>query len=267
VQTNIPAIFISHGAPTLAIETSEYQQDLREFAKNIERPSAILTVSAHWEQNRPLLITASDHPKTIHDFWGFPQELYEIQYNAPGNPQLARKIALELTKSGFPTEPTQERGIDHGTWVPLSIMYPKATIPVLQLSIPTPRSRRDLFRLGQILSRFREENIMILGSGGVVHNLRLAMPNFRRGNKRIKPDPWAVKFDQWVKEKLETQSFEDLLEAQNKAPEFRKAAPTSEHFDPIALIIGTARGKEGIVTIHESIEYGNLSLRSFATEA
>ncbi len=267
MPTNAPAVFISHGAPTLAIESGNYQEDLRRFAKNIDQPSAILSVSAHWEQQRPLQITASAQPETIHDFWGFPRELYDIQYRAPGNPQLARQIATKLTVSGFPTQPNHERGLDHGTWVPLSIMYPEMSIPVLQLSIPIPRNTRELFKLGRVLSQFRQENLMIVGSGGVVHNLRLAMRNFSADKKHIKPDHWAVEFDQWVDEKLQARSFEDLLEAENKSPLFRKAAPTSEHFDPIATIIGATSKKEGIATIHASIQYGNLSLRSFATEA
>ncbi len=267
MHKDIPAIFISHGAPTLAIENGKYQKSLKRFAKNIQRPSAILAVSAHWEQHKLLQITASTRPKTIHDFWGFPSELYDIQYSAPGSPQLAQKIATKLTASGFSTELNHERGLDHGTWVPLSIMYPEMSIPVLQLSIPKPRSSKELFKLGQVLSEFRNEGIMIFGSGGVVHNLRLAMRNFQLRKKHLEPDSWAVEFDQWVEEKLLTRSFDDLLQAADKMPLFRKAAPTSEHFDPILLVIGTINRKEGVTTIHESIEYGNLSLRSFATEA
>ena len=267
MQFNIPAVFISHGAPTLAIETGKYQEDLQRFAKDIDRPSAILSVSAHWEQRTPLQITSSAQPETIHDFWGFPEELYEIQYNAPGNPKLAQRIAEKLTSSGFPTETNPKRGLDHGTWVPLSIMYPERSIPVLQLSIPIPRTSKELFKLGQILLEFRAEDIMLFGSGGIVHNLRLAMSNFSRGKKHITPDSWAVDFDQWVNERLANRSFMDLLEVADKMPLFRKAAPTTEHFDPVAIVIGATSEKEGIATIHESIEYGNLSLRSFATQA
>ncbi len=263
---SLPAVFVSHGAPTAALEWGKYQQELRQFAQSIERPEAILSISAHWQHNAPLQLTASSNPATIHDFWGFPEELYRMKYDAPGSPELAVVIAQHLGRHGIQTQLNYDWGLDHGTWVPLSFMFPEADIPVLQLSIPIPRSPEEMFRIGQALQLFRDKGILIFGSGGVTHNLRLAMQNVAMGNRNLKPDQWAKDFDSWLAERLEQRDTDQILEIAEVNPLFRIAAPTTEHFDPIHLILGVTKANEGYRTIHESIEFGNLSLRSFSTE-
>ena len=145
-------------------------------------------------------------------------------------------------------------------------MYPDKDIPVLQISIPIPRNPEDLWKIGQIIRGFREEDVLILGSGGITHNLRLAMRNYADGKENIKPDSWAKEFDSWIANVLAEGAFQSVLRA-SQHPLFKMAAPTTEHFDPIHLVLGTLSPKEGIKTIHEEIKFGNLSMRSFVSEA
>ncbi|RMG20857.1 MAG: dioxygenase [Methanobacteriota archaeon] len=261
-----PSIFISHGSPMEAVEWGQYQENLRKFAKEIGKPEAIVSVSAHWQYYQPVLITSNAIQNTIHDFYGFPEQLYLLKYEAPGNPSLAHRISEILTNSGIETRLTDEWGLDHGTWVPLRIMFPEADIPVLQISIPIPRSSKDLNIIGRVLYQLRKEKIMLMGSGGITHNLRLAMQNVMMNKPNVKPDNWAEEFDSWIKERLEEGKFEDILHAQ-KHPLFNVAAPTTEHFDPVHFILGSLDSKEGIRQIHEEIKFGNLSMRSFASES
>lgn len=261
----MPSIFVSHGSPMEAIEWGKYQENLRSAAKEFEKPAAIVSVSAHWQYYQPVQITANRIQRTIHDFYGFPKELYELKYDAPGNPKLASLISSLLERAGIQSQLTTEWGLDHGTWVPLKIMYPDADIPVLQVSIPIPRSSEDLFKIGNLLKELRRNGVLLFGSGGVTHNLRLAMQKMAKGLTNAKPDDWALQFDSWIKEKLEEQKYGDILQVE-KHPLFRIAAPTTEHFDPIHFILGTLDPKEGIRQVHDEIKFGNLSMRSFITE-
>ena len=261
-----PSIFISHGAPTEAIEWGRYQENLKQYAMEIGKPRAIVSISAHWQNSLPVLITSNEVQRTIHDFYGFPEQLYSLKYDAPGEPKLAKKIALLLSDIGIKSKLTSEWGLDHGTWVPLKIMYPSADVPVLQVSIPIPRSPKELKLIGETLQSLRDEGVMLMGSGGVTHNLRLAMQNLISERSELKPDSWAYEFDKWIKDQLEEGKFHQIFEV-DKHPLFPIAAPTTEHFDPIHFMLGTLKPNEGIRQIHEQIKYGNLSLRSFASEA
>ncbi|MFW9856724.1 MAG: DODA-type extradiol aromatic ring-opening family dioxygenase [Candidatus Thorarchaeota archaeon] len=270
----LPSIYIGHGSPTNAIETGKYQTDVAQYASSIDDISAIVAVSAHWEQYIPLQITSASIPGVIYDFYGFPDEMYRLEYNAPGNPKLAIRIARMLKSKGWETTLNSQQGLDHGTWVPLRLMYPEADIPVLQLSIPIPRSPENMFKIGAILSPLREEGILFMGSGNLIHNLPYVMYQLRQG--KLDPsaltssgpvDDWAQETDEWIKERLDNLEVDRLLQAPEKAPNFKMAAPTTEHFDPIYFVLGTLRAGETVHNFHEGIQAGSLSMRSFALEA
>jgi 4,5-DOPA dioxygenase extradiol len=268
-----PSVYIGHGAPLNVIWDTDYKETLRKFSQAIPPPQSVLVVSAHWEQNLPLQITSSFQPPIIYDYYGFPDAMYQLQYQSPGNPTLAQRVAEKLSSVGLKTHLNETRGLDHGAWIPMKIMFPKANIPLLQLSIPLPRKPLELFEIGQQLAEFRKEGIMLLGSGNLVHNLPYVFQQARQGKfdfsnwANAPEEEWAKETDSWIKEKLDANNFEDLLDSPIKAPHFNRAAPTTEHFDPLYFVIGTLGRQEGITHIHEGFEAGSISMRCFAGEA
>ena len=186
-----PAIFVSHGSPTLPLERGEAVDFLRELGPALGRPGAILVVSAHWDTARPA-VSAAEHPETIYDFYGFPPELYRLRYPAPGAPGLAKRAAGLLADAGMQPQVDPQRGLDHGAWTSLMLMYPKADIPVTQLSIQTPLGPGHHVRLGEALRPLRDEGVLIFASGGATHNLREL--SHQRGNPV--PQPWTVEFNE-----------------------------------------------------------------------
>jgi 4,5-DOPA dioxygenase extradiol len=228
----IPALFVSHGAPTLSLDPGLTGAMWRELATSLVKPDAVLVVSAHWETSAPQ-VGSTAQPKTMHDFGGFPDTLYAIQYPAPGAPQLASRVAELLGVAGLVTTLHPSRGLDHGAWVPMRLMYPDADIPCTQLSIQTRMGTRYAYAVGQAISELRKENVLILASGGIVHNLgELDW----RGNG--KSTPWAAHFNDWVAEKVEKQDLEALLDYRRLAPQATLAHPTEEHFMPFFVALG-----------------------------
>lgn len=230
----IPALFLSHGSPMLALEEEPTTQFLRGLSTGFPKPNAILVASAHWETSEPL-VTGATHPETIHDFSGFPKELYELRYPAPGNPALAQRIKSLLAKAGFNAGVDTARGLDHGVWDPLLVMYPAADFPVIELSVQPERDARWHYRIGQALSPLRNENILIIGSGNLTHNLREAF----RGHHEQAP-PWVSAFAEWVADKVNAGDIESLLDWQNLAPHARENHSTPEHFLPFFVALGAA---------------------------
>ena len=267
------ALYIGHGSPENAIQDNRYHGNLRKFSHDSETPSSIVVVSAHWERHIPLQITSSLNPGIIYDYYGFPQEMYEIEYPVLGNPVLAQKISDLLTTNNIENHLTPNRGLDHGAWVPIRIMYPNAEIPVIQISIPIPREPDFLFKIGQILQPLRNENVMMLGSGNLIHNLphifrQMQMGKIPMGFDASTPvEPWAHETDQWLKEKLDERDIPTLLQSPEKLPNFIHAAPTTEHFDPLYFTLGTLSTNEGVSFIHEGIDGGSISMRSFSSES
>lgn len=265
-----PSIYVGHGAPTTAITEGKYQTSLSKFAKQKVEPTSIVVVSAHWESHIPMFVTSSDLPGVIYDFGGFPQVLYELEYNSPGNPKLASQVSGMLNSAGWKTQLNSVRGLDHGAWIPLRIMYPNATIPVIQLSIPIPRTPLEFYKIGQVLAPLREENIMLMGSGNLVHNIPHAIRQMQAGKVDTgfnnPAEEWAKETDEWLKEKIDNYAIDDLLDSPNKAPHFRMAAPTTEHFDPLYFILGTQNKREGIYHFYEGFQAGSFSMRCFANE-
>jgi 4,5-DOPA dioxygenase extradiol len=234
-----------------ALGGDDHAAALREFGKQHSAASAILVVSAHWQIPRPLRATSWEHAPLIYDFGGFPEELYRIQYPAPGDPQLAARVA-ELLGGNVTLE--SRRGLDHGAWVPLRLTWPEATIPVVELSLPEAPPA-EILQLGQALRPLRDEGVIVAGSGGIVHNLS----RVRLANKSAPVDSWAAEFDEWVA----AATPEELVDYQNRGPNARLAVPSSEHFDPIFIALGAGYPEERRQTIFAGFQYGNLSMRSF----
>ena len=266
------SIYIGHGAPLNAIWQTPYRNNLVNFAKDHEKPEAIVVVSAHFERNIPLQITSSERPGIIYDYYGFPEEMYELQYDSPGNPKLAKQLASYLQKAGRAPSLNPHQGLDHGAWIPLSIMYPDANIPIIQLSIPIPRNPEEVFKIGQIVAPLRDQGIMFMGSGNLVHNLPHTfsrMQAFGKGLDGFREMPvenWAMDFDASLKEHLDDHKIDQLLYARNNLEYFHAAAPTTEHFDPLYFVLGTMSDDEGVSYIHEGFEGGSISMRSFVSQ-
>ena len=248
----LPTGFVGHGAPTNAVN-EERGATWRAWSAALPKPRAILSISAHYEQAPPSLGATTTVP-LIYDFWGFPDPLYQIEYPAPGAPDVADRI--ETLMSGHTHVVREEdRGLDHGTWVPLMHMYPEADIPVLQLSLPWTNEPRKMFELGKLLAPLRDDGVFILGSGNLVHNLRAA--DWSNG-----PTPdWASEFDHWLSETL-LEDRDDDLQEYRRNPLAGICHPTQEHFVPLLVAAGAASDHDPVSFPIEDFELGSLSMRS-----
>ncbi|GBG62399.1 hypothetical protein CBR_g30352 [Chara braunii] len=254
-------IFVGHGSPQLPELDIPARQFLRNIGKELPRPKAILCVSAHWMTSAPS-VTAADRMSTIHDFWGFPAHMYEWKYPVPGSPRLAERVAELLTVAGFGTSIDRKRGLDHGAWIPLSLMYPDADIPVVQLSIQPDRSPRHHVQMGRALSALREEGVLVLGSGNVTHNLREL-----RFSGPVEVPNYATRFDDWTHDTLIHGKVDDLCDYLNKAPEARRAHPTPDHFLPLHVTLGAAGESPRTKRIHSSFSGNFFSMAAYEFEA
>jgi len=252
----LPTLFVSHGAPTLALDPGATGAFWQRLGQELPRPRAVLCVSAHWATAEPELShTAS--PETIHDFFGFPEPLYRIRYAAPGAPGVAERAAHLLDAAGIEIGIDRERGIDHGTWVPMRSLYPDADVPVLQLSVQPRRDAAWHDALGGALAPLREEGVLILASGGAVHNLGALL--WHGGNT----PHWAERFDDWLASALAEGRKAELLDWKKRAPDARMAQPTDEHFLPLFVALGAAgEGARG-TRIHDGFTLGSLSMAAF----
>ena len=230
----LPTLFVSHGAPTIAVEDVSETRAWAALAKELPRPREILVISAHWDTPEPAVSTVAQ-PETIHDFYGFPPQLYELRYPAPGATQLAVRTAKSLAGAGLACEVDATRGLDHGAWVPLKWMYPEADIPVTQLSVQSRKGARHHHSLGRALAGLRDEGVLILGSGGIVHNLR-ELEWHMRGQKE--PIEWARSFNDWIAARVESGAVDELIDYRTKAPSAARSHPTEEHFDPFFTAMG-----------------------------
>jgi 4,5-DOPA dioxygenase extradiol len=252
-----PAVFVSHGSPMVAVESGAFQTALKNFGDSLA-PTAILVISAHWDSERTISITSAERNTLIYDFGGFPRELYELKYDAPGSPTLANEIS-SLLQPQFQVSLDSSRGLDHGAWVPLRLLFPAASIPVVELSIPTSLSPQTLFPIGRLLEPLRQRGILILGSGGVVHNLRTVDFPHQHGPAQT----WAAEFDDWFATSLAARDYEALFNY-DSVPNSQLAVPTPEHFVPVFVVMGAAENANTLATIYEGFEYGTLSMRSFS---
>ena len=241
----MPSVFLGHGSPLAALEDNPTTRSWRQLGERLPRPKAILAVSAHWE-TKGVLVTAGEQPRTIHDFYGFPRELYEVEYAAPGDPALAQEIAGRLAPYG--RADLDSWGLDHGTWSVLMHMYPDADIPVLQLSMDTRLAPRGHYQIGQALAPLRDEGVLILGSGNIVHNLRLYNP--RPGAPAY---PWARRFTDEVKAKVLSGDHDALIDYPTLDPEVHLAFPEPEHFHPLLYVLGTQAPGEGVEFVTDEV--------------
>lgn len=253
----MPAVFVSHGSPMTALDHGPYAQALAAFGQALE-PKAIVVISAHW-QEPGIRIASGPKPELICDFGGFPRELYELRYDAPGSPELAAEIQRELERAGFEALLDERRGWDHGVWVPLRLMFREARIPVVAVSLPYGLSPEGLYRAGSALGGLRQRGVLILGSGGIVHNLRL----MNWAEKDAAVEAWALEFQKWVREAIEKHDLATLFAYEERAPHAKRAVPTPEHFAPLFPVLGAAGEQARLAPIFEGVEYGNMSMFSF----
>ncbi|NMY95287.1 DODA-type extradiol aromatic ring-opening family dioxygenase [Pseudomonas proteolytica] len=248
----LPSLFISHGSPMLALQPGASGPALERLAGALPRPKAIVVMSAHWESHE-LLVSSSPAPETWHDFGGFPRELFAVQYPAPGNPALARQIVELLAADGLQARLDNQRPFDHGTWVPLSLMYPAADIPVVQVSLPSHMGPALQTRIGQALASLRTEGVLLIGSGSITHNL--GELDWRAGPESV--EPWAREFRDWVVDKLSTQDEAALHDYRQQAPYAVRSHPSDEHLLPLYF----ARGAGGQFSVaHQGFTLGALGM-------
>ena len=252
----MPSVFLSHGAPPLA-DDDLWTSELSSWSQALPRPEAVLVVSAHWE-SAPLTVSATTTVPLYYDFYGFAPRYYEVEYPAPGAPDLAADVAKLVGRPGAPIHQDPTRGLDHGAYVPLVEMYPDADVPVLQISMPT-LDPSDLFDIGRRLAPLRDEGILILGSGFSTHNLRevdMAAP------PDAVPPSWSSEFDHWLSEALRTGDVDALIDFERRAPAAALAHPRTEHFAPLFVALGAAAGETATGdTVIDGFWYG-LSKRS-----
>jgi 4,5-DOPA dioxygenase extradiol len=256
----LPAVFVSHGSPMLAIEDSEARRFLQNLPSLLpERPKAILMVSAHWERLRPA-VNAPPRNETIHDFGGFPPALYQLSYPAPPSEPLAKRVAQLLAAGGLPTDIDTRRGLDHGAWVPLMLAWPDADIPVVQLSVQTRLGPEYHYKLGQLLTPLRSEGVLVIGSGSFTHDLASF---FTSGGQIDAPElDWVHSFAEWMSAALRERRIGDLLNYRVLAPEAAHNHPTEEHLLPLYVALGAGAAK--VEHLHSSTTYGMLRMDAFA---
>jgi 4,5-DOPA dioxygenase extradiol len=252
---SLPALFVSHGAPTLPLNLAHPTHVfLKGLGATLPAPRAILVISAHWDTPVPTL-TTSAHPGTIHDFYGFPEELYRMRYPATGSMELVQQTAGLLQGAGLEVHADAEHGLDHGAWVPLLLMYPQAQIPVVQLSLQTGSGAAHHLAVGKALATLREQDVLILASGGATHNLR----------EFFRPTPgqnesYVPRFIAWLKDVLERGDRDSLVDYRRLAPDAARAHPSEEHFFPVLVAAGAAGKGE---RIHSSMSGASLSMDAY----
>ncbi len=250
----MPAVFFGHGNPMNAIEENNYTRGWASIGASMPRPKAILAISAHWYLPATL-ITAMDRPQTIHDFGGFPRELYEVSYPAPGDPALVRRVQ-ELLSPLVAAGLDHRWGLDHGTWSVLAHVYPKADIPVVQLSIDETRPASFHYDIGRRLQPLRDEGVLIIGSGNVIHNLHA----YAWGKHPVEPFDWAVRFEQKARELIRAGNHAPLVAYETLGRDAMLAAPTPDHYLPLLYVLGARRDGEPVTFPVEGVDGGSISM-------
>jgi 4,5-DOPA dioxygenase extradiol len=253
----MPVLFLGHGSPMNAIEENQFVDGFRNLAKNLPRPNAILCISAHWYINGTK-VTAMKMPPTIHDFGGFPQELFTVQYPAPGSPELA-SIVKQLLSPAM-VELDQKWGLDHGAWSVIKHLYPKADVPVIQLSLDYTKPPEYHFELAKQLGSLRDKGILILGSGNIVHNLRLVdWQNFDKDDYGL---DWAIEAKETINQWILDGNFEPVINYEKQIRAIQMAAPTPDHFLPLIYALGLMEKSEAITLFNDKMVAGSLSMTS-----
>ena len=253
MANRMPAIFFGHGNPMNAIVDNAYTRGWAEIGESLPRPKAILCVSAHWYIPETA-VTAVDTPRTIHDFGGFPRELYQIDYPAPGSPELASRVAELLAPT--PVGLDESWGLDHGTWSVLCHVFPNAEIPVVQLSIDETQPPEFHYELGQRIAPLRDEGILIIGSGNLVHNL----PSYAWGRHGVEAFDWAVRFEKQAREFLLANDHAPLIGYENLSEDARLSAPTPDHYLPLLYVMGSRIEGDDVTFPVEGVDGGSVSM-------
>jgi 4,5-DOPA dioxygenase extradiol len=258
-MTHAPALFVSHGAPTFALEPGLLGPNLAQLGARLPGLAAIAVVSAHW-QTTGVQVMRTAAPDTVHDFGGFPPVLYRLRYPAPGAPAIAAEAAALLNSAGIDTTFDDGRGIDHGVWVPLLHLLPKAQVPVFQISLPFDGTAEHAVRLGRALGPLRRRGVLVMGSGSLTHNL---------GDiGRVDPSlaSYVAEFTDWVRIHVQNRDTQALVEYRRRAPHAKRAHPSEEHFLPLLVAVGASEDADAVTVIEGGVTYGVLSMESFAFE-
>lgn len=259
-MTKLPTLFVSHGSPMLAVQDSPARRFLQDLGTSLPRPVAIAVVSAHWESFGAPAVSFAERPETIHDFGGFPSELFAIEYPAQGAPDTAQRAASLLEMSGYPVKRSPQRGLDHGAWVPLRLMFPDADIPAFQVSVVRGASPAAHERLGNALSALRDDGVLVIASGSLTHNLY----EFRGQGIDAPVPAWVSDFGTWMKTALQNNQRDALLDYRRQAPFADKNHPTEEHLLPLFVAMGAAGDEATATQLHSSYEYGVLAMDMYA---
>jgi 4,5-DOPA dioxygenase extradiol len=252
----MPALFIGHGSPMNAIEDNKYSKSWEEIGKHIVKPEAILSVSAHWF-TKGTKITDAPQPKVVYDMYGFPDDLYRVNYQPNGSPELAHKT-MSLISSEVKID--NSWGIDHGTWSVLCRMYPKADIPVFQLSVDAGASAENHIKIGRELASLRDQGVMIFGSGNVVHNLSRVNWEMDDGYS------WALEFDEYIKDKIISGQYDSVLDYSKAGPSATLAFSTPDHFNPLLYVLGASNKSDKLTVFNDSCTLGALSMTCYLFE-
>lgn len=254
--SKMPVLFLGHGSPMNAIDENEFVQGFKKMSSEIEKPKAILVVSAHWE-TAGTKVTAMENPPTIHDFGGFPQELYELQYPAPGSPEVAKETQSLIKSTRIDLD--DQWGLDHGAWTVIRHMYPEANVPVIQLSIDYRKSPREHYTMAKELGMLREKGVLIVGSGNLIHNLRLV--DWRKLNENFAFD-WAQEARHKMNEYILSGNHDRLINISNQGKEFELSIPTPEHYLPLLYALALQDKKDSINLFNDQPVGGSLSMTS-----
>ncbi len=253
----MPVLFLGHGSPMNGIEDNEFVREFKKQGQQLDKPNAIIVVSAHWETNGTF-VTAMQNPRTIHDFGGFPKELYEVQYPAPGHPKLAKAISEFINPAGT-VHLDDKWGLDHGAWTVVKHLFPKADVPVIQLSLDYKMTPQQHYELAQQLKKLREKGVLIVGSGNIVHNLRKV--DFRKINKNYGYD-WAIEADSKMKKWILEGNYQNLIEFKKQGEAFNLAIPTPEHYLPLLYTLGLKDEKDNTTIFNDNALGGSLTMTS-----
>lgn len=256
ITSRMPVVFIGHGTPRSAVSTNQWTASWEAFGAEIPRPAAILSISAHWLTRGGALVTASGQPRMNYDFGGFPDEMYRVVYPAPGDTQLAQELQTTLGGT-LPVRPDTTWGFDHGTWVVLKYMFPKADIPVIQLSIDYSRPPAFHYELGKQLRFLRERGVLIFGSGNFVHNL-----NMRPGMNNDQPYDWAVEFDAVMWKHVQDGDHGKIMDFQKLGTVAMQAHPTYDHFLPLLYCLGSKSEQDSVRAFNDNFQWPAVSMRS-----
>jgi len=254
----LPVLFLSHGSPMHALEPGAVRDVWQRVARALPRPKAILIASAHWETGAPA-VTAAARPETIHDFYGFPRPLYEIQYPAAGDPALAERVLQLLRRNDFNAAADPARGLDHGAWSPLLHMYPRADVPVVQLAVQTQLGPAHHLALGRALAPLAGEGVLVIGSGHLTHNLRERSCGG--------PAAYVVRFQDWVRQRIDAHDLDSLIDYRGRTPDGVRAHPTDEHFLPLFVALGAAGERYRAERLYDAVEMGALAMDAYRFDA